>query len=80
MRFFPRLSTVRGSIFRPVIGISMAVIALQSASAMEGTAVFADPSKIVAVGGSITEIVYALGEEKASGGSRFHQPVPKGGA
>ncbi|RVA86245.1 hemin ABC transporter substrate-binding protein, partial [Mesorhizobium sp. M7A.F.Ca.CA.004.01.1.1] len=64
MRFFPRLSTVRGSIFRPVIGLSMAVIALQSASAMEGTAVFADPSKIVAVGGSITEIVYALGEEK----------------
>ncbi|RUY74872.1 hemin ABC transporter substrate-binding protein, partial [Mesorhizobium sp. M7A.F.Ca.CA.001.10.2.1] len=41
MRFFPRLSTVRGSIFRPVIGLSMAVIALQSASAMEGTAVFA---------------------------------------
>lgn len=64
MSFFPELSAVRGSIFGPVIGLSMAVIALQPAGATEGTAVFADPSKIAAIGGSITEIVYALGEEK----------------
>ncbi|WP_027160458.1 hemin ABC transporter substrate-binding protein [Mesorhizobium sp. WSM1293] len=64
MSVFPKLSAVRGSILGPVIGLSMAVIALQPASAAEGTAVFADPSKIVAIGGSITEIVYALGQEK----------------
>jgi iron complex transport system substrate-binding protein len=35
-----------------------------SAQATEGISVFPDPNRIVAVGGSITEIVYALGEEK----------------
>ncbi|MEQ1950479.1 heme/hemin ABC transporter substrate-binding protein [Mesorhizobium yinganensis] len=35
-----------------------------SAQATEGVSVFPDPSRIVAVGGSITEIVFALGEEK----------------
>jgi iron complex transport system substrate-binding protein len=34
------------------------------ALAMEGAAVFPDPSRIAAIGGSITEIVYALGEER----------------
>ncbi|WP_287376978.1 hemin ABC transporter substrate-binding protein [Mesorhizobium sp.] len=33
------------------------------ARAAEGTEVFADPSKIAAIGGSITEIVFALGEQ-----------------
>jgi iron complex transport system substrate-binding protein len=48
----------------PAIGLSLAFGALQPAGATEGTAVFADPSRIAAIGGSITEIVYALGEEK----------------
>ncbi|MGO4840190.1 hemin ABC transporter substrate-binding protein, partial [Rhizobiaceae sp. 2RAB30] len=34
------------------------------AGANEIKGVFSDPSRVVAVGGSITEIVYALGEEK----------------
>ncbi|MCF6112444.1 hemin ABC transporter substrate-binding protein [Mesorhizobium muleiense] len=33
------------------------------ARAAEGTEIFADPSKIAAIGGSITEIVFALGEQ-----------------
>lgn len=48
----------------PAIGLSLAFAALLPSNASEGTAVFADPSKIAAIGGSITEIVYALGEEK----------------
>ncbi|MER9997696.1 hemin ABC transporter substrate-binding protein [Mesorhizobium sp. M0051] len=48
----------------PAIGLSLAFVALQPVNATEGTAVFADPSRIAAIGGSITEIVYALGEEK----------------
>jgi len=48
----------------PAIGLSLAFVALPPASAAEGATVFADPSKIAAIGGSITEIVYALGEEK----------------
>ncbi|MFI0848129.1 hemin ABC transporter substrate-binding protein [Mesorhizobium sp. IMUNJ 23232] len=35
-----------------------------SAQATEGVSVFPDPNRIVSVGGSITEIIYALGEEK----------------
>ncbi|WP_256750622.1 hemin ABC transporter substrate-binding protein [Mesorhizobium sp. Mes31] len=48
----------------PAIGLSLAFAASLPSNASEGTAVFADPSKIAAIGGSITEIVYALGEEK----------------
>ncbi|MER9582983.1 hemin ABC transporter substrate-binding protein [Mesorhizobium sp. M0276] len=48
----------------PAIGLSLAFVALQPVNATEGTAVFADPSRIAAIGGSITEIVFALGEEK----------------
>lgn len=44
------------------IGLSLAFAALP-VRASEGTAVFADTSKIAAIGGSITEIVYALGEQ-----------------
>lgn len=43
------------------LGLSLAFAA--PAGAAEGTDVFADPSKIAAIGGSITEIVYALGEQ-----------------
>jgi iron complex transport system substrate-binding protein len=45
------------------IGLSLAFAALLPARAAEGTQVFADPSKIAAIGGSITEIVFALGEQ-----------------
>ncbi|QPC92527.1 hemin ABC transporter substrate-binding protein [Mesorhizobium sp. INR15] len=47
----------------PVVGLSLVVAAPQPASAAEGATVFADPLKVAAIGGSITEIVYALGEE-----------------
>ncbi|MER8631277.1 hemin ABC transporter substrate-binding protein [Mesorhizobium opportunistum] len=58
------LPAVRGSILAPMIGLSLAFAALQPAGAAEGIAVFSDRSKIAAIGGSITEIVYALGEEE----------------
>ena len=48
----------------PMVGLALAFTALQPADAAEGVSVFSDPSKIAAIGGSITEIVYALGEEK----------------
>ncbi|RWM23187.1 MAG: hemin ABC transporter substrate-binding protein [Mesorhizobium sp.] len=57
----------RARVFRmalgTTIGLSLAFAALLPARAAEGTEVFADPSKIAAIGGSITEIVFALGEQ-----------------
>lgn len=47
--------------------VSLAAIGLFSAHAAGASEVegaFSDPSRIVSVGGSVTEIVYALGEEK----------------
>ncbi|KAA3449256.1 hemin ABC transporter substrate-binding protein [Mesorhizobium sp. SARCC-RB16n] len=64
MRFVSRPSALRGSMIGSAIGFSLAFAAMQPAGAAEGVSVFADPSKIAAIGGSITEIVYALGEEK----------------
>ncbi|MER8919553.1 hemin ABC transporter substrate-binding protein [Mesorhizobium sp. M0802] len=52
------------SLFRTLaaaMGLSLFIAAPVPAS--ENVAVFADTSRIVAIGGSITEIVYALGEE-----------------
>ncbi|MGX8013450.1 heme/hemin ABC transporter substrate-binding protein [Mesorhizobium sp. ORM8.1] len=46
----------------PLFSVLLAFITLP-AGAGEGTAVFADTSRIASIGGSITEIVYALGEE-----------------
>lgn len=46
----------------PMLGVLLAV-AIQPARAEEGTVVFSDSSRIASIGGSITEIVYALGEE-----------------
>ncbi|MBW8907438.1 MAG: hemin ABC transporter substrate-binding protein [Mesorhizobium sp.] len=46
----------------PLFGVLFAFTALP-AGANEGTAVFADTSRIASIGGSITEIVYALGQE-----------------
>lgn len=46
----------------PALGLALAAGVLP-AGAAEGKAVFSDPSRIAAIGGSITEIVYALGEQ-----------------
>lgn len=46
----------------PMLGVLLAV-AMQPARAEEGTFVFSDSSRIASIGGSITEILYALGEE-----------------
>ncbi|MEZ2333055.1 hemin ABC transporter substrate-binding protein [Mesorhizobium sp. RCC_202] len=46
----------------PLFGVLFAFTALP-AGANEGTAVFADTSRIASIGGSITEVVYALGQE-----------------
>lgn len=57
----------RARVFRTAIGaaigVSLAFATLLPARATEDTEVFADPSKIAAIGGSITEIVFALGEQ-----------------
>ena len=44
----------------PMLGVLLAAL---PAGANEGAAVFSDASRIASIGGSITEIVYALGEE-----------------
>lgn len=59
MRIVFRFRTV----LAPMLGALLAVIALP-VGADEGKAVFSDASRIVSIGGSITEIVYALGEER----------------
>jgi len=46
----------------PLFGVLLACTTLP-AGANEGTLVFADTSRIASIGGSITEIVYALGQE-----------------
>ena len=50
---------VRGVAF----GLSLALTASLSANATEGAGTFPDPSRVAAIGGSITEIVFALGEQ-----------------
>ncbi|RWC77921.1 MAG: hemin ABC transporter substrate-binding protein [Mesorhizobium sp.] len=64
MSFVSRLSALCGSMIGSAIGLALAFAAMQPAGADEGVSVFVDPSRIAAIGGSITEIVYALGEEK----------------
>ncbi|TIV69149.1 MAG: hemin ABC transporter substrate-binding protein, partial [Mesorhizobium sp.] len=46
----------------PLLGALLA-FAVLPAKADDGKLVFSDTSRIVSIGGSITEIVYALGEE-----------------
>ncbi|MFS9598880.1 hypothetical protein Q6311_28430, partial [Klebsiella variicola] len=46
-----------------VFGTALAAMPLAVAVASESGAVFSDTKRIVAVGGAVTEIVYALGEE-----------------
>jgi iron complex transport system substrate-binding protein len=55
----------RARAFRMALGATMCLCVTFAlpARAAEGTEVFADPSKIAAIGGSITEIVFALGEQ-----------------
>ncbi|RWM30077.1 hemin ABC transporter substrate-binding protein [Mesorhizobium sp.] len=48
------------SALAPMFGVLLAVL---PAGANESTAVFSNTSRIASIGGSITEIVYALGEE-----------------
>lgn len=45
-------------------GLVLLALGAAGAGAEEGIQVFADSSRIAAIGGSVTEIVYALGEEK----------------
>lgn len=47
----------------PAIGLSL-LLAVSPARASETVAAFADTSRIAAIGGSITEIVYALGQQR----------------
>lgn len=44
------------------LGLALGVVA--PATANEGIAAFPDPSRIVSIGGSVSEIVYALGEQQ----------------
>lgn len=60
MSFLSKSPTMRGA----MAGLSLVFAMLQPAAATEGVSIFTDTSKIVSIGGSITEIVYALGEEK----------------
>jgi iron complex transport system substrate-binding protein len=61
---FPVVRFMRVSrlMLAPAIGLALVLAALP-VGATEDTAVFADTSRIAAIGGSITEIVYALGEQ-----------------
>lgn len=61
---FSRLAPVLRLALGPTICLCLAFVALQPGNAAKGATVFVDRSKIVAIGGSITEIVYALSEEK----------------
>ncbi|MER8380889.1 hemin ABC transporter substrate-binding protein [Mesorhizobium sp. M0142] len=61
MVLFSRL--VSRSALGPAAAVFLAFAVLMPAQAAEGIATFADRSRIVAIGGSITEIVYALGEQ-----------------
>lgn len=45
-------------------GSVLVSLAVSGASAEDGVTAFADGSRIASIGGSVTEIVYALGEEK----------------
>ena len=50
-----------------------------AARATEGADVFPDASRIAAIGGSVTEIVYALGEERRLVARDSTSVYPRGG-
>ncbi|MER8723035.1 hemin ABC transporter substrate-binding protein [Mesorhizobium sp. M1027] len=58
-----RLASVSRPALGPAAAVFLAFATLMTAQAAEGIATFAGRSRIVAIGGSITEIVYALGEQ-----------------
>jgi iron complex transport system substrate-binding protein len=49
---------------RSLLGAVLVFGALSTAGAAEDGEVFADPSRIASIGGSLTEIVYALGQQE----------------
>lgn len=55
--------TVRELLSRCALGCAMVATSMLAATAQDLPERFADPSRIASIGGSITEIVYALGEE-----------------
>jgi len=55
---------VRTLLRRALFGAVLVLGALPAAGAAEKDDVFADPSRIVSIGGSLTEIVFALGRQK----------------
>src|SRR5690606_14563573 len=57
MAVFPKLARAAA------LGLAMALAAAGHAGADETAGAFPDGSRIAAIGGSLTEIVYALGEE-----------------
>jgi iron complex transport system substrate-binding protein len=48
---------------RVLLGVLASLPVLPAAALAEEATAFADPSRVVSIGGSLTEIVYALGEE-----------------
>lgn len=53
-----------GALLRAVSVAAVGLVSVLAANASEIEGAFSDPSRVVSVGGSLTEIVYALGEEK----------------
>lgn len=59
-----RSLTSIGALLRAVSLAAFGFCSIHAAGASEIQGAFADPSRVVSIGGSVTEIVYALGEEK----------------
>ena len=55
---------VRTLLRRSLLGAVLVFGALPAAGAAENDGVFADPSRVASIGGSLTEIVFALGRQK----------------
>lgn len=53
-----------GALLRAVSLAAIGLLSVHTAGAGEIEGAFSDPSRVVSIGGSLTEIVYALGEEK----------------
>lgn len=58
------------------VGLSLLLAVAAPSFAEEAAGSFKDPSKIAAIGGSITEIVYALGEQDLLVAREFNELVP----
>lgn len=59
-----RFPSLIGALLRAVSLAAVGLIQIHGAGATEIEGAFSDPSRVVSIGGSLTEIVYALGEEK----------------